>query len=79
MIPGKPSQTVWSKVCRTISALEQRSLNDRSPVGDEDGRTISQTAWLKRLRGMLRALLQLGQVGTLASCCLAVYHTEESV
>lgn len=40
---------------------------------------MSQTAWLKRLTAMLRALLQRGQAMMLMRCCSAVQWAIETV
>lgn len=40
---------------------------------------MNQTAWLKRLRAMLRALLQRGQALTAMDSCLAVWHAREAL
>lgn len=40
---------------------------------------MSQTAWLKRLTAMLRALLQRGQAMMLMRCCSAVLCAIETV
>lgn len=40
---------------------------------------MNQTAWLKRLGAMLRALLQRGQALTAMDSCLAVWHARETM
>lgn len=40
---------------------------------------MSQTAWLKRLTTMLRALLERGQALMLMDSCLTVWHASEAV